>query len=76
MITLQHLNKMTAAQFQAWTTEHRESLKFVDSDADVLEAVESTPGAVGLVEVHSVTEGVKVIRVDGKMPMEDGYLPH
>ena len=76
MITLQHLNKMTAAQFQAWTVEHHESLKFVDSDSGVLDVVESTPGAVGLVEVHSVTDGVKVIRVDGKMPMEDGYLPH
>jgi ABC-type phosphate transport system substrate-binding protein len=76
MITLQHLNKMTAAQFQAWTVEHRDSLKFVDSDSGVLDVVESTPGAVGLVEVHSLTDGVKVIRVDGKMPMEDGYLPH
>jgi ABC-type phosphate transport system substrate-binding protein len=76
MVTLQHLNKMTAAQLQAWTIEHHDSVKFVDSDAEVLDAVESTPGAVGLVEVHSVTDGVKVIRVDGKMPMEDGYLPH
>src|SRR6202142_2641860 len=76
MVTLQPLNKMTAAQLQAWTTAHRHSLKFVDSDADVLDAVENPPGAVGLVEVHSVTDGVKVVRVDGKMPMEDGYLPH
>jgi hypothetical protein len=38
--------------------------------------VENTPGAVGLVEVHSVNDRVNVVRVDGKMPMEDGYLPH
>ena len=75
-ITLQHLNKMTAAQFQAWTIEHRDSLKLVDSDGDVLSVVESTPGAVGLVEVRSVTDRVKIVRVDGKVPMEDGYLPH
>jgi ABC-type phosphate transport system substrate-binding protein len=75
-ITLQHLNKMTAAQLQAWTIEHRDSLKFVDSDEDVLSVVESTPGAVGLVEVRSVTDRVKIVRVDGKVPMEDGYLPH
>jgi ABC-type phosphate transport system substrate-binding protein len=76
MITLQHLNKMTAAQLQTWTTEHRDSLKFVDSDQDVLSIVESTPGAVGLVDVRSVTDRVTIVHVDGKLPMEDGYLPH
>ena len=76
MITLQHLNKMSAAQLQAWTTEHRDSLKLVDSDQDVLSLVESTPGAVGLVDVRSVTDRVKIVHVDGKLPMEDGYLPH
>lgn len=75
-ITLQHLNKMTSLQLQAWTTEHHDSLKFVDSDQDVLNAVETTPGAIGLVDVRSVTDGVKIVRVDGKVPMEDGYLPH
>jgi len=76
MITLQHLNKMSAAQLQAWTTEHRDLLKIVDSDQDVLAVVETTPGAIGLVDVRSVTDRVKIVRVDGKVPMEDGYLPH
>jgi ABC-type phosphate transport system substrate-binding protein len=76
MITLQHLNKMSATQLQAWTTEHRDALKFVDSDQDVLAIVENTPGAVGLVDVRSVTDRVKIVHVDGKLPMEDGYLPH
>ena len=76
MVTLQHLNKMSAAQLQAWTVEHRDAVKFVDSDQDVLAIVESTPGAVGLVDVRSVTDRVKIVRVDGKVPMEDGYLPH
>ena len=75
-ITLQHLNKMSAAQLQAWITEHRDSLKLVDSDQDVLAIVESTPGAVGLVDVRSVTDRVKIVHVDGKLPMEDGYLSH
>lgn len=52
------------------------SLKLVDSDAEVLTYVENTPGAVGLVEVHSVDDHVVVVRVDGKVPMEAGYLPH
>ena len=75
-ITLQHLNKMTAAQFQAWIVEHRDSLKMVDSDEDVLSVVEGDPEAVGLVDVRSLTDRVKLVHVDGKVPMEDGYLPH
>ena len=75
-LTLQHLNKMSAAQLQAWTTEHRDSLKLVDSDQQVLSVVETTPGAVGFVDVRSVNDRVKIVHVDGKLPMEDGYLPH
>jgi phosphate transport system substrate-binding protein len=75
-LTLQHLNKMSAQQWQKWMAEHKDSLKLVDSDEDVLGYVESTPGALGLVEVHSLNDHVNIIRVDGKVPMEDGYLPH
>jgi hypothetical protein len=48
----------------------------VDSDADVLRIVESTPGALGLVEEHSIDDQVNVLKVDGKLPLESGYLPH
>jgi ABC-type phosphate transport system substrate-binding protein len=76
IVTLEHLNKMSAQQWQAWMTEHRDSVKVVDSDDEVLAYVESTPGAVGLVDVRSVNDHVTIVRVDGKVPMEDGYLPH
>ena len=75
-ITLQHLNKMTPAQLQAWSKQHKEEVKFVDSDEDVLGVVQSTPGAVGLVDVRSVNNKIKVLHVDGKLPLEEGYLPH
>lgn len=74
--TLQHLNKMSPTQFQAWSNEHRDQLKFVDSDEELLKVVESTPGAVGLVDVRTVNGKIKVVRVDGKLPLEDGYLSH
>lgn len=38
--------------------------------------VESNLGAIGLVEVHSIDDQVNVLRVDGKLPLEGGYLPH
>jgi len=47
-----------------------------DSDADVLRIVQSTPGAIGFVDVRPVDNTINVVRVDGKLPMESGYLPH
>jgi hypothetical protein len=75
-VTLQRLNKMSAQQWHAWMDEHQDSFKIVDSDDEVLTLVESVPGAVGLVDVRSVNDRVTIVRVDGKVPMEDGYLPH
>jgi hypothetical protein len=56
--------------------EHQDSVRFVNSDQDVLDLVESTPGAVGLVDVRAVNNHIKVLHVDGKLPLEAGYLPH
>jgi hypothetical protein len=47
-----------------------------DSDADVLKIVQSNAGAVGFVDARSVDNTINVVRVDGKLPMESGYLPH
>ena len=48
----------------------------VNSDKNLVEAVESTPGAVGLVDVYSITGGVTVLRVESKLPLEAGYPLH
>lgn len=74
--TLERLNKMSAADWKAFVAAHRDGIVFVDSDADVLRTVQSEPGAVGLIEVHSIDNSVNVVHVDGKLPMEFGYLPH
>ena len=73
---LEHLNKMTASEWNAFLVTHRDSIVFVDTDADVLKEVQTEPGAVGLIEVHSIDNTVNVVHVDGKLPMELGYLPH
>jgi ABC-type phosphate transport system substrate-binding protein len=73
---LEHLNKMSAGEWTAFVIAHKDSIIFVDTDADVLKAVQAEPGALGLIEVHSIDSSVNVIRVDGKLPMESGYLPH
>ena len=75
-VTLQRLNKMSVQQLENWMGLHKDSVKLVESDDEVLSYVESTPGAVGLVDVRSLTGRVNIVRVDGKVPMEQGYLPH
>ena len=72
--TLARLTKMTDAAFKAMLAEH--GIRRVSTDAEVIDAVSSTPGAIGMVEEHSITDRVNVIKVDGKLPLEAGYLPH
>jgi phosphate transport system substrate-binding protein len=74
--TLQHLNKMSAAEWKGLIAAHKDSIQVADSDADVLKIVQSTPGALGFVDVRSVNNSINVVKVDGKLPMETGYLPH
>ena len=74
--TLERLNKMTPAEWKAFVFAHKDSITFVDTDADVLKAVQAEPGALGLIEEHSIDNSVNVVKVDGKLPLEFGYLPH
>lgn len=48
----------------------------VDSDEAAVKKVESSPGAVGLVDVYAITGGVTVIKLGGKLPLEPGYALH
>jgi ABC-type phosphate transport system substrate-binding protein len=76
MGTLEHLTKMNNTQIKAMVASRQDSIKTVESDAEVIDAVSSTSGAIGFVEEHSITDRVTVLRVDSKLPMESGYLPH
>ena len=76
MATLEHLNKMSETEVKAMLAAHKDWIRLVGTDADVIDAVASTPGAIGFVEERSITDRVGVVKVDGKLPMEAGYLPH
>jgi ABC-type phosphate transport system substrate-binding protein len=52
------------------------AIEVVNSDDAVVKKVESTPGGVGLVDVYSITGGIDVLRVGGKLPLEPGYVLH
>ena len=55
---------------------NRPAIVVVNSDDAVIKKVESTPGAVGVVDVYSITSAVSVIKVGGKLPLEPGYPLH
>lgn len=76
MLVLERLNKMTENDLKAFISAHKGLFVIADSDAALLKAVESTPGAFGLVDVRAVDNKVNVLKVDGKLPLEEGYLPH
>jgi len=74
--TLERLNRMSDGEWKALLAAHRDSIQFVDTDADVIKVVQDEPTAIGMIDVHSVDGSIHVVRVDGKLPMEFGYLPH
>ncbi|SRR6266700_1843902 len=73
---LQHLLKMTPAEVNTFVAAHKVSFVVVESSNSLLKLVESTPGAVGLVDVYALTRKVNVVKIDGKLPLEPGYLFH
>jgi ABC-type phosphate transport system substrate-binding protein len=50
--------------------------RVVDSDQDVIKAVNAIPGSIGLVDVYSINSSVTVLKIDNKSPLEPGYLLH
>ena len=74
--TLEHLLKLSDAELKSLIAAHKNSIRMVASDAEVLALVEATPGAAGLVDVNAINGRINVVKVDGKLPTEAGYLPH
>jgi hypothetical protein len=54
--------------------ESRLTVKIVENDEDLLRTVEATPGAAGIIDVYAINSSVKVLRVDGKLPFDLGYV--
>ncbi|HEY1481360.1 MAG TPA: hypothetical protein VGF19_01445, partial [Candidatus Acidoferrum sp.] len=54
--------------------ESRPVIKIVENDEDLLRTVDATPGAIGLVDVYAINSSVKVLRIDGKLPFDAGYV--
>jgi ABC-type phosphate transport system substrate-binding protein len=75
-LVLQKVYGMSVDEVKAFAASHRGEVIVVGSDELVLKAVQTNPGALGVVNVYSINSGVKVLKVDGKLPLESGYLFH
>ena len=73
---LQRIYKMSETEVKSFLQAHKADFLTVDSDESLLKMVQSTPGAVGLVDVYSITSKVNIVKIDGKLPLEQGYLLH
>lgn len=71
---IQKLYHMQVDEFKALLAAHQSGVIVVRSEEELLKSVESIPGAVGLVDVYSINSRVNVLKVDGKLPLEQGYF--
>jgi hypothetical protein len=71
---IQKLYHMPPEEFKALLAAHQSAVVIVHSEDELLKSVQSIPGAVGLVDVYSINSRVNVLKVDGKLPLEQGYF--
>jgi len=77
---LNRIYQMTEAQFrQYWIAkmfraEVPRGPKIVFSTDMALDLVVAIPGSISFIRADEVTDGVKVLRVDGKLPDDTGYV--
>ena len=73
-LAVQRIFKMDQPGARKFLATHKDLFITASSELDVLKTVESTPGSIGLVDVYSITSTINVLKVDGKLPLEQGYL--
>jgi ABC-type phosphate transport system substrate-binding protein len=73
-LVVRKLMNMTPEQAHAFVLAHRDAIMVADSDDAVLRFVSTSPGAIGVVDLYSLTQDVHVVKIDGKLPVEQGYL--
>jgi hypothetical protein len=75
----QKLLSLTRDEFkQLIAASNKNKLTFwvVSSDDEALKILQSNTSAIGLVNVYSINGNVDVLKIDGKLPLEPGYVLH
>jgi ABC-type phosphate transport system substrate-binding protein len=73
-LVLRKVFNMTPTQARSFIQAHKPSIVIAGSDDAVLRFVSSNRGAIGIVDLYSLTKDVNVVKIDGKLPVEQGYL--
>lgn len=73
---LEKVFKIAPSDAPNFLDAHKDTIFVLRSDDLVVKAVAGRPGAIGVVNVYSINSAIKVLRVDGKLPLEQGYLLH
>jgi hypothetical protein len=73
-IAMERLYQMSPQDLKTLVASHRGSIVIATSAENLLHIVGSTRGAIGLVDVYSITHDVRVLKIDDKLPLEAGYL--
>lgn len=73
-LVLRKLLSMSPGQAQEFVQTHKGAIMIADSDDAVLRFVSSNRGAIGVIDLYSLTTGVTVLKIDGKLPVEQGYF--
>jgi len=73
-LVIRKLFNMTPEQAHTFVQAHRDLIMVADSDDAVLRFVLTSRGAIGVVDLYSLTQDVNVLKIDGKLPVEQGYL--
>lgn len=69
------LNQM-AEQLPAFLANAKKTFIVVATDDEVIKTVNRMPNAIGVVDLYSINSSVTVLKIDGKLPLEPGYLLH
>jgi len=78
-IVAEKLLSLTSGEFRkliAAANKTRLTFWVVSSDDEALKILQSNPSAVGLVNIYSINGSVNVVKIDGKLPLEPGYILH
>jgi hypothetical protein len=81
-VILKTVYQMTEAEFRRYWIERvfraeaQSGPKIVYSNESATELVAAIPGAVAFVDAAHVPKGLKVLRIDGRLPGEKGYPLH
>jgi ABC-type phosphate transport system substrate-binding protein len=71
---MQKIYKMQPEEVKSLIAARKGTIIIAHSEEELLKLVAGTPGAIGLVDVYSINNRVSVLKIEGKLPLQPGYV--